>query len=284
MPTAPRGSTAVDTAARYVLGSSDPERQRLIRQAKMFAAEASWLLDQAGAKPGWRAVDVGCGPIGIMDVLCDRVGATGETVGVDNEARMIAMAREVAAELDLTNLTLVEAEAIGTGLERASFDLAHARVLLINVPAPERVVAELAALVRPGGIVALQELDLVSWICQPPHPAWDRLRDAVCDCRARRGLDVHVGRRLPDLLRGAGLGEVGFRAVCPTCIDGTGDIQTLLVAFARLHNAELVADGLMAADELASLIAELETHLADPATITFHPLFYQAWARKPVSA
>jgi hypothetical protein len=95
-------------------------------------------------------------------------------------------------------------------------------------------------------------------------------------------LDVHVGRRLPELLRGAGLGEVGFRAVCPTCIDGTGDIQTLLVAFARLHNAELVADGLVAADELASLIAELEAHLADPATITFHPLFCQAWARKPV--
>jgi ubiquinone/menaquinone biosynthesis C-methylase UbiE len=34
-----------------------------------------------------------------MDLLCDRVGATGETVGVDNEARMIAMARDVAAEL-----------------------------------------------------------------------------------------------------------------------------------------------------------------------------------------
>jgi ubiquinone/menaquinone biosynthesis C-methylase UbiE len=103
-----------------VLGSSYTERQRLVRQARVFAAEASWLLDQAGAKPGWRAVDVGCGPIGIMDLLCDRVDATGETVGVDNEAHMIAMARDVAAELNLANLTLVEAEATGTGLERAS--------------------------------------------------------------------------------------------------------------------------------------------------------------------
>jgi hypothetical protein len=32
-----------------------------------------------------------------MDLLCDRVGVTGETVGVDNEARMIAMARQVEA-------------------------------------------------------------------------------------------------------------------------------------------------------------------------------------------
>ena len=50
-----------------------------------------------------------------MDLLCDRVGATGEVVGVDSESRMIAMARDVAAELNLTNLALVEAEAAGTG-------------------------------------------------------------------------------------------------------------------------------------------------------------------------
>jgi ubiquinone/menaquinone biosynthesis C-methylase UbiE len=55
-----------------------------------------------------------------MDLLCDRVGATGETVGVDTEARMVAMARDVAAELNLTNLTVVEAAATDTGLEPAS--------------------------------------------------------------------------------------------------------------------------------------------------------------------
>jgi SAM-dependent methyltransferase len=284
MPEGPQGSEVTDAAPGYVLGSSDTEQQRLVRQAGVFAAEASWLLDQAGAEPGWRAVDVGCGPIGIMDLLCDRVGAAGETVGVDSEARMIAMARDVAAELNLTNLTLVEAEATGTGLAHASFDFAHARLLLVNVPDPERVVAELAALVRPGGIVALQEVDWVSWICQPPHPAWDRLRDALRDFRARRGLDVHMGRRLPGLLRGAGLGEVGFRAVCPAYIDGVGDNHALLVTFAKLHGAALVADGLVAADELASLVAELEAHLADPATITIYCLLCQAWARKPAPA
>ena len=267
-------------ARGYVLGSSDPERQRLIRQARNYAGAASWLLEQAGVAPGWRAVDLGCGPIGIMDLLCDRVGAAGETVGVDSAARMIAMARDVAAELELTNLTLVEAEATGTGLERASFDFAHARHLLVNVPDPERVVAELAALVRPGGIVALEELDWVSWICQPPHPAWDRLRDALRDFRARRGLDVYMGRRLPGLLRGAGLGEVRFRATCPAYIDGVGDDHTLLVTFTKLHGTELVADGLLTAGELASLVAELEAHLADPATITFYCLFCQAWGRR----
>lgn len=128
----------------------------------------------------------------------------------------------------------MEAEAAGTGLERESFDFAHVRFLLVNVPGPEQVVTELAALARPGGVVALQEVDWISWICQPPRPAWDRLRDALRDFRARRGLDVHLGRRLPGLLRGAGLGEVGFRATWPAYIDGAGDNHTLLVTFAQM--------------------------------------------------
>jgi SAM-dependent methyltransferase len=279
-PSGRQYSEVTAPAPAYVLGSSETERQRLVRQAKGFAAEASWLLGQAGVESGWRAVDVGCGPIGIMDLLCARVGATGGTVGVDNEARMIAMARQVAAELDLTNLTLIEAEATDTVLEPASFDFAHARLLLVNVPDPGRVVTALSELVRPGGVVALEEVDWVSWVCHPPHPAWDRLRDALREFRARRGLDVHMGRRLPGLLRGAGLDEMGFRAVCPTYVNGD-DNHALLVSFARLHGAQLVADGLVAADELAVLANELEAHLADPATITLYCLLCQAWARRP---
>jgi hypothetical protein len=40
----------------------------------------------------------------------------------------------------------VQAEATGTGLERAAFDFAHVRLLLVNVPDPEQLIAELAAL------------------------------------------------------------------------------------------------------------------------------------------
>jgi hypothetical protein len=46
----------------------------------------------------------------------------------------------------------------------------------------------------------------------------------------------------------------------------------------------MAAGRLLRADELASLVAELEAHLANPATMTFYCLFCQAWARKPVRA
>ena len=45
----------------YILGSSDSERERLIRQSAAHEPEAVWLLDQIGVQPGWRAVDVDAG-------------------------------------------------------------------------------------------------------------------------------------------------------------------------------------------------------------------------------
>ena len=61
----------------YVLGGTQTEQQRLTAQAGDLEGPARWLLDQINIKPGIRAVDVGCGPIGIMDLLSERVGADG---------------------------------------------------------------------------------------------------------------------------------------------------------------------------------------------------------------
>jgi hypothetical protein len=54
----------------------------------------------------------------------------------------------------------------------AHFDLATARLVLVNVPQPEQIVAEAVALVRPGGWVAFHEADWIAHICDPPSEAW----------------------------------------------------------------------------------------------------------------
>ncbi len=53
----------------------------------------------------------------------------------------------------------MQGEAAASGLPRASFDFAHARLMLINVPNSEEVLREMAALVRRGGVVAVQDVD-----------------------------------------------------------------------------------------------------------------------------
>ena len=57
----------------YVFGGNHTELQRLVVQAAGLEPEARWLLDQIPIEPGWRTADIGCGPIGILDLLSERV-------------------------------------------------------------------------------------------------------------------------------------------------------------------------------------------------------------------
>lgn len=58
----------------YSLGADDTERTRLLAQCALHRAEAELLLDRVGVAPGRRALDVGCDPLGVLDLLAERVG------------------------------------------------------------------------------------------------------------------------------------------------------------------------------------------------------------------
>src|SRR5262245_21265219 len=102
----------------YVLGGTQTEQERLIAQAQGLEGPARWMLDRIGLKPGGRAVDVGCGPIGIMNLLSERVGAEGIVIGVEREPRFFDMARAEQRRRGLSNVELVNADALETGLDK----------------------------------------------------------------------------------------------------------------------------------------------------------------------
>src|SRR5258708_39836661 len=67
----------------YLLGHNAKEEERLKRQPQELAPDSRWLLDQLDIRPGDRAIDIGCGPQGILDLLSERVGTNGRVVGLE---------------------------------------------------------------------------------------------------------------------------------------------------------------------------------------------------------
>jgi ubiquinone/menaquinone biosynthesis C-methylase UbiE len=162
-------------SAPYVFGGSRTEQQRLVAQAQGLEAHARWMLDRIPIKAGARAVDVGCGPIGIMNLLSERVGSNGAVVGFEREPRFVEMARAELSQRGLRNVQVVNADALKTGLEKNAYDLVHERLVLINVPAAsqEAILAEMFSLLIPGGTIVVQEYDTTSYVCYPEHPSWN---------------------------------------------------------------------------------------------------------------
>jgi len=145
------GATGQDASAVYALGSSQGESARLQRQAGELAADSAALLDRVGLRPGQSAIDLGCGPRGVLDLLAGRVAPAGRVVGLDSDPAHAAMAAWFVAERGLGGVEVVTADARSTGLPPGSFDLVHARTLLVNLSEPGEVAAEMMRLARRAG-------------------------------------------------------------------------------------------------------------------------------------
>jgi len=265
---------------QYFLGQSSAEQRRLQKQAEELAGESAQLFDRIGIAPGSRVADIGCGPQGCLDLLSIRVGPTGSVVGVEMNDHAVQLAREFLAERRIDNVEVRQGNAADTGLPRESFDMATARLVLVNIPDPEKVVSEMVALVRPGGVVALHEADWLPHVCDPPLPAWDRLMKVLDSYSRNKGMDLYVGRRIARILRHAGLVDVRVNPLIHI-YERDHSRRPIFLQFVNNLRDRIVAEGLISEKDLSESIASLERHLGEPETLVVSHLFIQAWGRKP---
>src|SRR5262249_9599891 len=266
----------------YVLGGTVTEQQRLISQARGLEIHARSMLDRIPIEPGARAIDVGCGPIGIMNLLSERVGSEGTVVGVEREPRFVEMARAEVSQRGLQNVQIVNADALRTGLEKNSFDVVHERLVFINVPTAtqEAILVEMFSLLKPGGTIALQEYDATSYVCYPEHPSWKILLGIYNDSFHAAGGNEFIGRSLARLLRSAGAENVAMKA--HVGLPKIGEYQrTHLLSLIEAMRDQIIASGRVGEAALRGHMEALSEHLADPATTLIDKLIIQAWGRKP---
>src|SRR5215472_8056341 len=263
---APTGRGASGAGDRYLLGDSTAEVEHLAHQAEVYADEAAQLLDRVGLAEGSSAIDVGCGVLGILRLLCARVGPSGRVVGLDQGARILDAARQAAAQHELP-VELIQGDATCLDLPSDSFDFVHERTVLANVHKPAAVIDEMIRIARPGGMIAVQEPDSSGWICDPPHPAWDSLQAELLAAYRRNGKNFNFGRRIARALRDAGLADVQVRVTARATKAGEY-YQTFLLTLTGLMRDQIITGGRLTAAEFDAQAASLRTHLEQPGTLT----------------
>jgi SAM-dependent methyltransferase len=216
-----------------------------------------------GVGTGARVVDVGCGPEGCLGLLATRVGPSGTVVGVERNPDDVELARAMVRARDLRNVEVRHSDGRATGLPRSAFDVATARLVLVNVPQPEEIVGEAFALVRSGGTVAFHEFDWVASLCDPPCDEWSRAVELLESYSRANGIDLYVGRTLPRLLREAGLIDVQINPLVHVYPPGHGR-RSILVDFLENLTDRMIAGGFVTHDELESLEQAIAARVADP--------------------
>jgi ubiquinone/menaquinone biosynthesis C-methylase UbiE len=161
-------------------------------------------------RPGDRVLEVGCGTGVVVRDVARLVGPRGRVVATDRSRLLLAAARRLTRDPALRR-RITWRVADGTELPFADgrFASALAVTVMLHVAEPEAVVREMARVVRAGGRVALQDQDFGTVATVHPDPARTDL--ILREVAARIYEEPYSGRRLPALLRAAGLTDIRLR-------------------------------------------------------------------------
>jgi SAM-dependent methyltransferase len=269
-----------NTGNAYLLSDGAAELERLRLQARVWEPAAEQLLDQIGIAPGWRCLDLGCGGMGILGPLSRRVGPSGKVVGVDRDAQQLAAVRAYVDEEKLTNVEILDTDAYATDLPDATFDLVHVRFLFAPVGRDDELMTEMLRLVRPGGIIAIQEPDASAWACHPLSPAWAALKTAILQAFKAGGGDFDAGVRTYGMLRSAGVRDVHVRSAVIALQDGHPYMR-LPIQFATSLRQRIIDGKFLSESELDEHMAACEEVVRDPATWVTTFILNQVWGKAP---
>lgn len=159
-----------------------PRRYDRLAAGLSFGQNARWrseMVARAVAGSPGRVLDVATGPAGVAVEVTERSAA--RVVGVDITASMLEQARVVVARHRLGDrIGLARASAEELPFADGAFDAVTSAYLLRYVGEPAAVLAELARVLRPGGVLATLDFAV------PPTPA----SRAAWWCYTRVGLPL----------------------------------------------------------------------------------------------
>jgi SAM-dependent methyltransferase len=239
----------------------------VVRQHAQRTADeaAAFLLPEL--RPGMRLLDVGCGPGSITRGLAEKL-APGDVVGIDLSRETLEQARRDAAARGLSNLVYREESVYALTFADGSFDVAYAHQVLQHLKERGKALAEMLRVVRPGGLVAVREVDWDTVAYWPPDRWLDRFVEVHLGAWRRNGGEPAMGRRLRALFNEAGV----------------EDLRITAAVWCYATPEETIAWGDSYADRLLSSpmgALPVQHGLATRADVEAMAAAFRAWARHP---
>jgi SAM-dependent methyltransferase len=259
----------------YVLdNAAEQAGERFASLASCFDPVTIRHFDAIGVAAGWSCLEVGAGGGSIAHWLADRVGPDGDVVVTDINPRWL--------DGGAPNIEVRCHDIVTDPLERESFDLAHARLVLIHLPERERGLRRMIDALRPGGWLLIEDFDLESLRLTPTGtPAEARLfLTVMCEFRElliRAGVAPGFGRQGHALLRRHGLTDIHAEAHFTMWTGGSPTARLLHTNIDQVRD-RLRGQGVLTARDIEEFLALM--HNPD-FSCNYHPLVSTRGRRAP---
>jgi SAM-dependent methyltransferase len=255
----------------------DREGERLAALARVADPGTRRHLLALGLQPGWRCLEIGAGAGTVARWLAEGVAPGGHVVATDLDTRHLDAG-------DRDNLEVRRHDIRSDELEAAHYDLIHARMVLQHIPEREEIVPRLVAALRPGGWLLLEDVDLAAPMGEVmSRYAPDDRRDTVRAVlrafdlgMAALGAENSFGARLPQVMLGAGLTDIGGELRAPLLVHDPDRPHWGALSLLQVRD-EFVAHGLLDAETADRALSALD----DAGSITLNVPLMAVWGRRP---
>ncbi|WP_147017793.1 class I SAM-dependent methyltransferase [Methylorubrum extorquens] len=198
-----------DAMSHAALPDTAPASTSAIAQAAPNPANgpSARFFAEVGIVPGMRVLDVGCGNGDLSRFVARLVGPDGEVIAIDQNPEAMAISRTADAGLQGAPIDYRQADLADVLPDLGRFDAIVGRRVLMYLPDATATLARLAAIAKPGAIMAFQEhgrARLPPGLGELSLHRW--LYDWLWDTVAAEGGDTGLALRLADLLQAAGHG------------------------------------------------------------------------------
>jgi hypothetical protein len=255
--------------ATYLLANRATEAaDRFAALSRVFNGWTFRHLQAVGIDRGWRCWEVGAGGPSVPRWLAREVGPSGSVVATDIDVSWLPADRGV----EVVRHDVVRDDPPGR------FDLVHARLVLTHLSERDEALRRMAGALRRGGWLLIEDFDveLQPLACidadNPDAARANRVRAGFVALLAERGVDMALGRSLPQRLRALGLVDVRADAYTPIARTATADLELANTLQVR---AGLLGLGL-SPDDIDGHVEALTRRTLD---ITSPPLV-SAWGRR----
>lgn len=165
-------------------------------------------FEMLSLRPKEKVLDAGCGEGFDARLIAKLVGPQGYVAGIDLSALLI---EEAVAQLEsrVTNVEFFHGDVYRLPFRNEAFDVCRAERLFWVLDEPDRALAELVRVTRPGGRIVVTDYDFETLIVD--YPDFHFTRKLLNYASDRRGVGGRIGRSLPRLFSASGLKNVRAR-------------------------------------------------------------------------
>lgn len=182
------------------------ELERLKSQAVMFWGKEAALLARLGLVDTKTAVDLGCGPGFVTQLLAETYPNLSIT-GIDTSAQLLSVAQETLVS---EKIKFLEGSVYATGLQDNSQDFVYSRLVFQHLSSPEKAAIEAFRICKPGGQIAILDIDASLQKFSQELPSTGKLLKLITQIQEQNGGNREVGLKLPGILSQAGFISIKF--------------------------------------------------------------------------